>query len=84
MIDTASDVLTLSESVRCVGLLSMEEAVQDWDSEFGKELAHFIVEGTDSDRLLELASNILDPKPAKSSGDGRLFLSSRYSFYSIG
>lgn len=58
LIDTASDVLTLSKKVRRDGLLSMEEAVQDWDSEFGKELAHFIVEGTDPDRLLEPASNL--------------------------
>lgn len=58
LIDTASDVLILSKKVWREGLLSMEEAVQDWDSEFGKELAHLIVEGTDPDRLLELASNL--------------------------
>lgn len=58
LIDTASDVLTLSELVRHDGLLAMEEAVQDWDSKFGKELVHFTVDGTDPDRLLELASNL--------------------------
>lgn len=82
LIDTASDVLALSKSVRCVGLLSMEEAVQDWDSEFGKELAHFIVEGADPDRILELASNLYwieDPQGIQSMIDylylrGMLFI----------
>ena len=58
LIDTATDMLTLSKSVRRDGLLSMEEAVQDWDSGFGKQLVHLIVDGTGPDRLLELASNI--------------------------
>lgn len=58
LIQAAANVITLSYTVRHDGLLTMEEAVQDWDSEFARELAFFTVEGTDPDRLLELASNI--------------------------
>ena len=58
LIQAAANVITLSCAVRHDGLLTMEEAVQNWDSEFAKEIAHFIVEGTDPDRILELASNL--------------------------
>ena len=51
LVDAAMYMLSLSEIAREEGLLSLEEAVQDVESEFLKSITLMIVDGTDPDVL---------------------------------